>query len=115
MDGDNPVTVADRPDGVATVTQPVLVERWTFLGGWFGLPPSTALTTSDGAGLRHDPVYVFVPPFAVAYARDFVVRLARHSARGWDNEAIPDDVSEASELLGVSFDAALKLIREIDD
>lgn len=56
-----------------------LVERWTFLGGWFGLPPSIALTTSDGAGLRHDPVYVFVPPFAVAYATDFVVRLARQS------------------------------------
>jgi len=43
------------------------------------------------------------------------VRLARHSARGWDNVAIPDDVSEASELLGVSFDAAMKLIRAIDD
>ena len=43
------------------------------------------------------------------------MRLARHSARGWNNEAIPDDVSEASDLLGVSFETALKLIREIDD
>lgn len=53
-----------------------LEERWTFLGGWFGLPPTTALATADGAARRHDPVNVFVPPFAVAYATDWVVRLA---------------------------------------
>jgi hypothetical protein len=53
-----------------------LEERWTFLGGWFGLPPTTALATTDGAARRHDPVNVFVPPFAVAYAADLVVRLA---------------------------------------
>ncbi len=56
-----------------------LAERWTFLGGWFGLPPTFALATSDGAGLRHDPVTVFVPTFAVAYATDYVVRLARQT------------------------------------
>lgn len=50
--------------------------RWTFLGGWFGLPPTVALHTADGAARRHDPAYVFVPTFAVAYATDYVVRLA---------------------------------------
>src|SRR5690606_22797644 len=54
-----------------------LEQRWTFLGGWFGLPPAVALATADGSAWRHDPAYVFVPPFAVAYATDFVVRLAR--------------------------------------
>jgi hypothetical protein len=50
--------------------------RWAFLGGWFGLPPAVALATADGAARRHDPAYVFVPAFAVAYATDLVVRLA---------------------------------------
>lgn len=54
-----------------------LAQRWTFLGGWFGLPPAVALTTADGSARRHDPAYVFVPPFAVAYATDRVVRLAQ--------------------------------------
>jgi hypothetical protein len=49
--------------------------RWAFLGGWFGLPPAVALATADGAARRHDPAYVFVPAFSVAYATDFVVRL----------------------------------------
>jgi hypothetical protein len=49
--------------------------RWALLGGWFGLPPAIALATADGAARRHDPAYVFVPPFAVAYATDLVVRL----------------------------------------
>lgn len=49
--------------------------RWAFLGGWFGLPPAVALATADGAARRHDPAYVFVPHFAVAYAADLVVRL----------------------------------------
>ena len=55
-----------------------LEDRWAFLGGWFGLPPAVALATNDGAARRHDPAYVFVPPFAVAYATDFVVRLVGH-------------------------------------
>jgi len=50
-------------------------DRWSFLGGWFGLPPVMALSTADGAGRRHDPSYVFMPHFAVAYATDLVVRL----------------------------------------
>lgn len=54
---------------------PRLEQRWSFLGGWFGLPPVVALSTADGAGRRHDPSYVFMPHFAVAYATDLVVRL----------------------------------------
>ena len=57
--------------------------RWAFLGGWFGLPPAVALATADGAARRHDPAYVFVPAFAVAYATDLVVRLAGSEPITW--------------------------------
>jgi HD-like signal output (HDOD) protein len=40
-------------------------------------------------------------------------RLARHTARGWDNAAVPDDLSEISTLLNLSHDATLKLLMEI--
>lgn len=63
---------------------PRLEDRWSLLGGWFGLPPIVALSTSDGAGRRHDPAYVFMPQFAVAYATDLVTRLmAGRSAPTW--------------------------------
>ena len=40
-------------------------------------------------------------------------RLARHTARGWDNPALPDDLSEISALLNLSPEATLKLLMEI--
>lgn len=57
--------------------------RWAFLGGWFGLPPAVALATADGTARRHDPAYVFMPAFAVAYATDLVVRLAGPAPATW--------------------------------
>ena len=42
------------------------------------------------------------------------IRLARHSAHGWDNPAIPDDVRDIAELLHIGQDATLQLLREID-
>ena len=41
-------------------------------------------------------------------------RLARHTAHGWDNAAIPDDIAEAAELLNLSPAAALHLVRDIE-
>ncbi len=43
------------------------------------------------------------------------VRLARHTARGWDNAAIPDDVADIAALLNLSYTAALDLLGEIGD
>jgi HD-like signal output (HDOD) protein len=41
------------------------------------------------------------------------VRVARHTARGWDNPAIPDDVDDIARLLNLSAAATLKLLREV--
>lgn len=41
------------------------------------------------------------------------LRLARHTSQGWDNPAIPDDVSEIAELLNLSPEAALQFVHEI--
>lgn len=43
------------------------------------------------------------------------IRLARHSARGWDNAAIPDDVTALAHLLNLSEAAALKFVRDLED
>ncbi|KNZ31101.1 MAG: histidine kinase [Methylibium sp. NZG] len=42
------------------------------------------------------------------------VRLARHTAYGWDNAAIPDDVAAIAALLNQSPAATMKLIDEIE-
>ncbi len=42
------------------------------------------------------------------------VRLARHTAKGWDNAALPDDVADIAELLQLGTMPTLKLLREID-
>ncbi len=41
-------------------------------------------------------------------------RLARHSAIGWDNAALPDDLTDISALLNISIDATTRLLRDID-
>lgn len=43
------------------------------------------------------------------------VRLARHSAHGWDNAALPDDIGEIAALLNLSTAATLQLVRDIED
>lgn len=41
------------------------------------------------------------------------VRLARHSARGWDNPAIPDDVRDIGQLLNLGSTPTLRLLQDI--
>ena len=41
------------------------------------------------------------------------VRLARHTANGWDNAALPDDVKDIAHLLNLSQAATLEFVREI--
>lgn len=42
------------------------------------------------------------------------VRLARHTSLGWDNAAVPDDVSDIAEFLNLSRDATLQLLAGLD-
>jgi hypothetical protein len=42
------------------------------------------------------------------------VRLARHSADGWTDPALPDDIHDVSQLLGLSHGATQRLVRNID-
>lgn len=42
------------------------------------------------------------------------IRVARHSADGWDNAALPDDLREVGELLLLAPDPTARLLREID-
>jgi len=42
------------------------------------------------------------------------IRVARHSAQGWDNPALPDDVAEIAELLNMAPAPTLALLHEID-
>ncbi len=41
-------------------------------------------------------------------------RLARHTANGWDNAAVPDDIAEISQLLNLSVATTLQLAKDID-
>ncbi len=42
------------------------------------------------------------------------IRLSRHTKDGWDNAAVPDDVSDIAALLNLRVEPTLKLLRELD-
>lgn len=42
------------------------------------------------------------------------IRLARHSAHGWDNAALPDDVDEIAALLNLDTQHTLNLLHDLD-
>ncbi|MEO5735276.1 MAG: HDOD domain-containing protein [Rubrivivax sp.] len=42
------------------------------------------------------------------------IRLARHSALGFDNPALPDDLDEIAQLLNLNADATRRLVLQID-
>lgn len=42
------------------------------------------------------------------------IRVARHSAEGWDNAALPDDIREVAQMLHLSQDATGRLLQDID-
>ena len=59
---------------------------------------------------RLDPQASHAGPRTVVLA----ARLARHTARGWDNAALPDDIAEIAEFLNLSPAAALDLVKGAD-
>ena len=42
------------------------------------------------------------------------IRLARHTARDWDNPALADDVRDIAELLHMGTEPTLALLHDID-
>ena len=42
------------------------------------------------------------------------IQVARHSANGWDNPAIPDDLREIAALLQLGVEPTLRMLRDID-
>lgn len=42
------------------------------------------------------------------------VRLARHTADGWDDAAVPDDISDIAALLNMGKEPTLKLLHELE-
>jgi hypothetical protein len=43
------------------------------------------------------------------------IRLARHSAHGWEDPALPDDVREIADLLQLGEVPVRRLLLEIDE
>lgn len=43
------------------------------------------------------------------------IRVARHSANGFDNPALPDDLDELAQLLNLNVDATRRLVLQVDD
>jgi HD-like signal output (HDOD) protein len=66
--------------------------------------PELLIRISDDAHAEHASVKNVV----------LAIRVARHTAQGWDNAAIPDDVSDIARLLNLSQGATLQLLREIE-
>ncbi len=79
------------------------------------------------ADLQHELMLAWrLPPLLVRISDDrhvdsdqvrnvvLAIRLARHSARGWDNAALPDDVTDIANLLHLGNDPVLRLLHELD-
>lgn len=80
-----------------TELQQALLTRWH-------IPQSlTALINPELAGSS-----------AQALTVELATRVARHSAKGWDNPAIPDDVRDIAELLQMGMEPTQHLLSEID-
>ena len=54
-------------------------------------------------------------PLAQVRNVQLAIRLARHSADGWDNPALPDDVDEIAALLNLGVTPTLNLLHDLSD
>jgi HD-like signal output (HDOD) protein len=66
--------------------------------------PDLLIRISDDAHAEHPSVSCVL----------LAIRLARHTAQGWDNPAIPDDLKEIGALLSLSGPATLDFVRGLD-
>ena len=76
--------------------QQALMKAWTL--------PDLLIRISDDRHAEHPAVKNVM----------LAIRLARHSAHGWDNPAIPDDVADIAQLLNLSVPAARAMLEDLD-
>jgi HD-like signal output (HDOD) protein len=77
--------------------QQALMKAWTL--------PDLLIRITDDRHAEHPSVRSVV----------LAIRLARHTAEGWDNAAIPDDISDLSQLLNLSLVATMRFVQELDN
>lgn len=53
-------------------------------------------------------------PLAQVRNVQLAIRLARHSAGGWDNPALPDDIDDIARLLNLALEPTLHLLHDLD-
>ena len=66
--------------------------------------PELLIRISDDAHAEHPSVLCVL----------LSIRLARHTALGWENPAIPDDITEIGRLLNLSVPATFEMVRGLD-
>ena len=76
--------------------QQALMTRWR-------LPEALVRLTDDARGEDHRVRNVLL-----------AIRLARHSAGGWDNPALPDDIADIGALLQLGLEPTRRLLLDID-
>lgn len=76
--------------------QQALMKAWTL--------PDLLIRISDDRQAEHPTVKNVV----------LAIRLARHTAHGWDNAAIPDDVADIAQLLNLSVPATQAMLHDLD-
>ena len=76
--------------------QQALMKAWTL--------PELLIRISDDRHAEHPTVKNVV----------LAIRLARHTAHGWDNAAIPDDVADIAQLLNLSIAATQAMLHDLD-
>jgi len=76
--------------------QQALMKAWTL--------PELLIRISDDRHAEHPTVQNVV----------LAIRLARHTAHGWDNAAIPDDVADIAQLLTLSTAATQAMLQNLD-
>ena len=76
--------------------QHLLMQRWRL--------PSLLVSITDEAGGGNAQVRNVL----------LAIRVARHSAAGWDNPALPDDVHDIAGLLNLGLEPTWRLLKEID-
>jgi len=87
-----------------------------------------ALLNIELADLQHALMLAFHLPTLLVHTTDdhtraddhqrqivqLAIRVARHSADGWDNAALPDDIDAVAQLLLLGREPAERLLRDID-